>query len=102
MEKQQCKSCGKDTYNTFGYHSACYKTRMHETDYVDPKMDDELYPINFDFPQEIKCQADMFGDLYRELGMTAGSNWIKQNVYKDIDMEEIYEQIMEGKLRYDE
>ena len=98
---QQCKGCGKNI--PFGnYHKKCYKSRMGTSSYIDDKMDLSTYPVSYEMPGKDRPIEDQYRDLYKALGTIDAKKWIAENVTKDINMEEVFHQIMEGDLEYAE
>lgn len=93
----KCKGCDKPVI-AGEYHKACYKSKMSDSTYIDDKMDLETYPVKHNAPMQDETQEEQYGHLYKVLGPTAATNWIVENVYTDVNMEETFHQIMEGEL----
>ena len=115
----KCKSCNKNLVLTdilindvyapgeAYYHEACYKSRMDESTYcvdhkVDRKMDINTYPISYNAPSHEEARHDQLASLYSVLGGSKATVWVEENIYQDVDMKSIYQQIMEGELTYNE
>jgi|21_taG_2_1085346.scaffolds.fasta_scaffold00114_39 hypothetical protein len=97
----KCKGCDKPVQEGIDYHKKCYETRMIDK-YDDPKMDAKKYPVKHNAPIEEPNREDQYRELYKVLGAAKASNWIADNTTEDINMEEIFRQIMEGEIDYDE
>ena len=83
--------------------SACYKSRMGG--FPNPnaeydKMDKETYPINYNSPKEKQSEYDLLADLYRALGSSKATEWVKQNKFKDIDLEDVFHKIVDNETEY--
>ena len=96
----KCKGCDK-LVSEGEYHKKCYETRM-VSNYDDPKMDRENYPVKHGAPMQEETKEEQYGHLYKALGTVAATNWIVENTTEDINMEEIFRKIMEGEIHYDE
>ena len=109
-----CKSCNKlidfrDNIETeylldngLPYHKACYKSKMDTTNYSDPKMDAENYPVQYTAPRKKETKDDQIMNIYGVLGGDKATVWMQQNIYDDVDMADIFHKIMEGEIDYDE
>jgi len=78
------------------YHKACHKSKMDTTDYIDPKMDLKTYPVKHVAQKMIETQEEQYGQLYKVLGAAKATQWIMDNVYQDINMEDEFHKLMEG------
>mgnify|MGYP003652233526 FL=1 len=113
-EMSKCKSCNKNLVLTdilindvyapgeAYYHEACHKSKMDSTNYVDAKMDVTTYPISYNAPSHDEARHDQLSSLYSVLGGSKATVWVEENIYQDVDMKSIYQQIMEGELTYNE
>ena len=93
----KCKGCDKPVI-TGEYHKPCYKSKMSDSTYIDEKMDLKTYPVKHNAPMQDETKEEQYGHLYKVLGTKAATNWIVENVYSDVNMEEVFHQIMEGEL----
>ena len=93
----KCKSCDKPVIKG-EYHKPCYKTKMDTTNFIDDKMNLKTYPVKHNAPMRDDTKEEHYGHLYKVLGVRAATDWIVNNSYDDVDMEETFHQIMEGTL----
>ena len=75
------------------------KAKMDKTQTKDPKMNEDEYPVNYNWPAEKSFRTDMLGDLHNVLGPSAFYRWCTDQLYDEpIDLEEVLDKLWNGEI----